>query len=77
MEVLQDLIGADRDTVPPREPVAPARPYLVASTPQGAGQPEAVLVCPTGEVGEVVRDHYTHGDLSADVLLLMRTGRRT
>jgi len=38
MEVLQDLIGADRDTVPQREPVPPARPYLVASTPRsGSG----------------------------------------
>jgi LPS sulfotransferase NodH len=38
MEVLQDLIGVDRDTVPPCEPVPPARPYLVASTPRsGSG----------------------------------------
>jgi trehalose 2-sulfotransferase len=35
MEVLQDLIGADRDTVPQREPVPPTRSYLVASTPRG------------------------------------------
>ena len=38
VEVLQDLIGADRDTAPPREPVPPLRTYLVASTPRsGSG----------------------------------------
>jgi LPS sulfotransferase NodH len=38
MEVLQDLIGTDRDTVPRREPVPPTRAYLVASTPRsGSG----------------------------------------
>ena len=38
MRVLHDLIGPDRDVRPRHDPVPPARPYLVASTPRsGSG----------------------------------------
>ena len=38
MKVLHDLIGPDRDVRPRHDPVPPARPYLVASTPRsGSG----------------------------------------